>query len=310
MSAFVPRYLATHRNSELSAKAEQAAALLNKCILCPRKCKVDRTADELGFCGTGRLAKIASFNAHFGEESPLVGEHGSGTIFFSHCNLGCSFCQNFSISRGKEGQAITDAQLAQVMINLQQMGCHNINFVTPTHVVPQILAALVIAADKGLNIPLVYNSSGYDRVETLQILDGVMDIYMPDFKFWSNDIAELTCRAGDYPEMARKALTEMHRQVGDLKINNGLAESGLLVRHLVLPESMAGTAKVMQFLANKLSPDTYVNIMAQYRPCGDAYQTKALARAVSKLEYETALMETQQAGITRLDRRRSVFILR
>ncbi len=310
MATFEPRYLELSRNSDLKSRAEAAAGLLADCTLCPRKCHVDRSRDELGFCRTGSQAVIAGFDAHFGEESPLVGEYGSGTIFFSHCNLGCNFCQNFPISRGKEGHPVSHDQLARVMLNLQKMGCHNINFVTPTHVLPQILAALVIAAQSGLHIPLVYNSSGYDRVETLNLLDGVIDIYMPDFKFWSADIAELTCRAPDYPEMARRALMEMHRQVGDLRIDNGLAEQGLLVRHLVLPDGMAGTAEVMRFIAEKVSSSTYVNVMAQYRPCGEAYQTEGLDRAVSRTEFETALMETRHAGITRIDKRRRVFVSR
>jgi putative pyruvate formate lyase activating enzyme len=253
---------------------------------------------------------IASYNAHFGEEAPLVGQNGSGTIFFAHCNLLCNFCQNFDISHGGEGHDVSDLELAQIMLDLQAAGCHNINFVTPSHVVPQILSALVLAADNGLDIPLVYNSSGYDSVDTLKMLDGVVDIYMPDFKFWDPSIAEQTCRAPDYPEAARKAIIEMHRQVGDLTLDaEGVAMHGLLVRHLVLPRDLAGTSRVMAFIAQQVSTRTYVNIMSQYRPCGRASEVEAMARSVTAEEYAQALAAANKAGITRLDRPRRVFLL-
>lgn len=252
---------------------------------------------------------MASYHAHFGEESPLVGQHGSGTIFFSHCNLLCIFCQNFDISHEGVGSEISYEQLARIMLALQEAGCHNINFVTPSHVVPQILSALVIAADNGLNVPLVYNSSGYDSVDTLKLLDGVIDIYMPDFKFWDPAVSGQTCQAPDYPEVARKAVIEMHRQVGDLVIDaHGLASSGLLLRHLVLPEGLAGTGQVMAFISEKVSKNTYVNIMNQYRPCGRAAEVKALVRSITAEEYDEAVAEARMAGITRLDRRRRTFI--
>jgi putative pyruvate formate lyase activating enzyme len=249
------------------------------------------------------LASVSSFNAHFGEEAPLVGEHGSGTVFFTHCNLLCLFCQNFDISHQGIGEEVSDEQLAGIMLALQRQGCHNINFVTPSHVVPQILAALAIAASNGLSVPLVYNSGGYDLPETLKLLDGVIDIYMPDFKFWDPEIARKTCDAEDYPEVARQALKEMHRQVGELVLNeSGVARRGLLVRHLVLPAGMAGTRQVMRFIAREVSPRTYVNVMSQYRPCGRAHEVAGLEASLSPVEYRRAVAEAVEEGITRLDR--------
>ena len=212
--------------------------MLNGCTLCPRECNVDRLSGDSGICKTQDKVLVSSYNPHFGEEAPLVGQEGSGTIFFAHCNLMCNFCQNYDISHEGHGQVIIDEQLAQIMLQLQNIGCHNINFVTPSHVVTQILSALEIAVENGLSVPLVYNTGGYDKVETLELLDGVFDIYMPDFKFWDSEIAEKTCNARDYPEIAQKAVVEMHRQVGDLVIDeNGIAQRGLLVRHLVLPKN-------------------------------------------------------------------------
>jgi len=306
-----PAYVQALENGILERRAAQALDALANCTLCPRRCAVDRTAQETGICKTGRLAVVASYNAHFGEETPLVGRNGSGTIFFSHCNLLCVFCQNYEISHLGEGRELDEAQLAAIMLDLQRAGCHNINFVTPSHVVPQILAALVIAARKGLRVPLVYNCGGYDRVETLRMLDGIVDIYMPDFKFWDAGIARDTCDAPDYPEVASRALLEMHRQVGDLRIDRdkGLAYKGVLVRHLVLPGALAGTAGIMRFIAEKVSPATYVNVMSQYRPCGRAKEMPALAQALAPVEYDRALQEARQAGIKRLDKPRRVFQL-
>ncbi|MCF8062001.1 MAG: radical SAM protein, partial [Deltaproteobacteria bacterium] len=266
-----PGYVALARSGELKKRAETAVARMAHCKLCPRACGVDRLNGELGFCRTGRQARVASYSAHFGEESPLVGTHGSGTIFMSSCNLLCCFCQNREISHGNEGEDAEPDQVARVMLLLEQQGCHNINVVTPSHVVPQVLEALVVAAGRGLSIPLVYNSSGYDEVETLRLLDGVADIYMPDFKFWDGIWADRYCGAPDYPEKARAALREMHRQVGDLELDrSGIAGRGLLVRHLVMPGGIAGTRQVAEFIAKEISADTYVNVMDQYRPCGDA----------------------------------------
>jgi putative pyruvate formate lyase activating enzyme len=221
----------------------------------------------------------------------------------------CNFCQNYEISHLGEGSRVDDDQLATIMLDLQHAGCHNINLVTPSHVVPQILSAVYLAAQRGLTLPLVYNSSGYDRAETLRLMQGIVDIYMPDFKFWDSKVAEDTCNARDYPEVARQALKEMHRQVGDLCIDDesGLAYKGLLVRHLVLPGGLAGTSKVMDFLARSLSRNTYVNVMSQYRPCGQAREISALAAALSPLEYDQAIRKAKAAGITRLDKPRRVF---
>lgn len=311
MPSFQPAYIASHRRSDLRAKAATAAEALRHCTMCPRQCGVDRLSGETGFCRTGARAVVAGYNAHFGEEAPLVGRNGSGTIFFTHCNLLCNFCQNFDISHEGRGWEVSDRQLADIMLELQRNGCHNINFVTPTHVVAQILAALVLAVDDGLNVPLVYNSGGYDSVASLALLENVVDIYMPDFKFWDNRVAVQTCNAPDYRETACAALQEMHRQTGDLTIDeNGLAQRGLLVRHLVLPEGMAGTRDVMRFIATSISTNTYVNIMPQYRPCGRAHEVPALASSLSTKTYKNAIAAAREEGITRLDKRRPVFFIR
>jgi putative pyruvate formate lyase activating enzyme len=308
MSDFQPSYIQTFEKGLLKEKVEKAYKLLKSCILCPRKCKVDRLSNELGLCKTGKSAIVASYDPHFGEEAPLVGTNGSGTIFFSYCNLLCNFCQNFDISHKGYGTKVSDGQLAHMMLDLQKTGCHNINFVTPSHVVPQILSALEIAVKKGLTVPLVYNSGGYDSVTTLKILEDVFDIYMPDFKFWDPEIAEKTCDAPDYPEVARKALIEMHRQVGDLIIDKtGIARRGLLIRHLVLPGNLAGTRDVMRFIANEISGNTYVNIMPQYRPCGEVSDMEKLCRHLDGNEFQEALEMAKAEGITRLDLPRRVF---
>jgi putative pyruvate formate lyase activating enzyme len=302
-----PAYMESHEKGLLKDKAEAARALLSSCVLCPRQCKKDRLAGERGECRTGERAVVSSFHAHFGEEEPLVGRRGSGTIFFTHCNLMCLFCQNFDISHQGRGEPVGDRELGRMMLRLQAEGCHNINFVTPSHVVPQILSALEIAVEEGLSVPLVYNSSGYDRVETLKLLEGVFDIYMPDFKFWKPEVSRAACRAPDYPEVARAALREMHRQVGDLELDDsGLAVRGLLIRHLVLPGGLASTREVMRFIARELSPDSYVNIMPQYRPCGRANEVPGLSASLSVEDYEQALLAAQEEGVTRLDSRRRV----
>jgi len=240
----------------------------------------------------------------------LTGTGGSGTIFFTHCNLLCLFCQNFDISHRDAGDPVAADRIPRIMLSLQEAGCHNINLVTPSHVVPQILAALKPAIEDGLSIPLVYNSSGYDSVETLRLLDGVIDIYMPDFKFWRPDLSQRACGAPDYPDVARKALIEMHRQVGDLVIDEeGIARHGLLVRHLVLPGGVADTDKVMAFIASCISPNTYVNIMPQYRPCGRAAEVEGLGGFPSRSDFNDALKAARAAGITRLDEPCRVFLM-
>ncbi len=298
-----PVYLETFKNGLLQEKIKQAYCLVEECRLCPRKCGVNRLEDKKGVCKTGRNAMISSYNAHFGEEAPLVGRSGSGTIFFTNCNLLCNFCQNYDISHEGHGREVTNEELAEMMLLLQSRGCHNINFVTPSHVVPQILSALELAIEKGLSVPLIYNTGGYDNVETLNLLEEVFDIYMPDFKFWDSEIANKICNAPDYPEVARKAVAEMHRQVGDLKIdNNGIAQHGLLIRHLVLPEGLAGTREIARFIADKISSNTYVNIMPQYRPCGKSYEMEELSNFLTQKEYNDAVEFAKEEGLWRLDR--------
>lgn len=306
-----PGYAALHESGELAHRVHAALAHLGECRLCPRVCGVDRLQDGRGFCGVGRKSVVASFNPHFGEESPLVGEHGSGTIFFAGCNLGCVFCQNDDISRHPDaGQAASPEELAGVMLALQRQGCHNINFVTPSHVVAQILEALPIAIEHGLSIPLVYNTGGYDSPEALQLLDGVVDIYMPDVKIWDPALAGQYLHADDYPDRARAAVTEMHRQVGDLVLDeNGLAERGLLVRHLVMPDEISGTTDWMAFLAG-LSTETYINLMDQYRPCGEAVGLSPIDRMITPDEMAAAREAARRSGLHRLDVRENTFFAR
>ena len=307
---YEPSYLKLSKEGQLLKRVEEATKLLKECNLCPRQCAVDRSNNEKGFCQTGRKAKVASYNAHFGEEAPLVGRFGSGTIFFSFCNLRCSFCQNYDISHLGEGIEMEPKDLAAIMIALQSKSCHNINLVTPTHVVPQILEALLLAVDNGLHIPIVYNSGGYERLETLKLLRGIIDIYMPDFKFWDKKWADRYCNAPDYREMAVSAFKEMHAQVGDLKIDkNGIAERGLLVRHLVMPHGIAGTKDIMEFLSKEISDNTYVNVMDQYRPCGSAYQDEYLNNRISANEYSMAVKWAKNAGLKRLDQRQGLRLL-
>jgi len=305
-----PAYVTALASGRLADRVRTAYRALKHCTLCPRRCGVNRIEGELGVCRTAKNAVVASHHAHFGEEAPLVGRSGSGTIFFSYCNLGCIFCQNDDISHAGAGQPVSSRKLAEMMLDLQQAGCHNINLVTPSHVVPQILAALELAAEHGLDIPLVYNTGGYDRPQTLQLLDGIVDIYMPDFKFWDPQVAEQAAGAGDYPDWARRAVIEMHRQVGDLVIDaKGLARRGLLLRHLVLPGGLAGTAPIMEFIAARISPNTYVNIMPQYRPCARAGEIAALAQPLDPQDYRQAVDTARRAGLTRLDRPRRTFVL-
>lgn len=290
---------------ELKIRAEAAVERLRNCTLCPRGCGVDRLSGETGICQTGSKALIASYGPHFGEEQPLVGSSGSGTIFFGGCSLLCTFCQNYDISHEVDTCTTADAeQLAAVMLELQEQGCHNINFVTPSHVVPHILESLVVALPKGLRIPLVYNSSGYDCAETLHLLDGVIDIYMPDFKFWEPQTATRYAGAPNYPKRAREALAIMHAQVGDLQVNKqGIAEQGLLVRHLLMPEGGEETRSILTFIAHHISKDTYINIMDQYRPCGKISHLSELQRSITPDEYEQAQAVARELGLTRLDKR-------
>ncbi len=309
---FEPAYMALHRTGELRRRAEAALERLNDCRVCPRDCGVDRMADKVGVCRTGRHAIVSSYFPHFGEEDCLRGWRGSGTIFFSLCNLRCVFCQNYDISQVKSGSETPPRRLAEMMLELQAVGCHNINFVTPEHVVPQVLEALAIAVEAGLRLPIVYNTSSYDSMDSLMLLDGIVDIYMPDFKFWDEDLAFLYLKARNYPEAARRAIKEMHRQVGPLKMDeDGLAKRGVLVRHLVMPGEIAGTTEVMRFLAEEVSPDTYVNVMDQYRPAGrvGADQYEEINRPPGREEQREAIRLAQDAGLWRIDERRSRPIL-
>jgi len=302
-------YLSLYRSGELRDRVEAARSLLRNCRVCPRHCGVDRLNGELGKCRTPGEVMVSSYGPHFGEESPLVGRNGSGTIFFTNCNLRCVFCQNYSISQLGEGDKVSKEELACMMLSLQDKGCHNINLVSPTHVVPQILEAFEMAVKSGLQLPLVYNSGGYDSIETLRLLDGIVDIYMPDMKYSDEKNAEKLSGVENYPSINRAAVKEMHRQVGDLQINeDGIAQRGLLVRHLVLPHGLAGTKEVVNFLANEVSPDTYVNIMAQYHPCHKASQFPSLSRRISAGEFQEAVTLARQAGLCRLDEPRPLLL--
>ncbi|OGB89472.1 MAG: radical SAM protein [candidate division NC10 bacterium RIFCSPLOWO2_02_FULL_66_22] len=296
-----PAYLELHRAGELEQRAKAAERLLEACRVCPRECLVQRLQGETGVCGVADQAMVSSYGPHFGEERPLVGVGGSGTIFLAHCNLCCVFCQNFEISQQDGGRIVSTRELAGMMLDLQRTGCHNINFVTPTHQVPQILRALPIAVDGGLRVPLAYNCGGYESLETLRLLNGVVDIYMPDFKYADVGVAKRYSKVENYPEVAKAAFREMHRQVGDLTMDGrGTARRGLLVRHLVLPNDLAGTGEVVRFLAG-LSKDTYLNIMDQYRPCYRAHEYPALARRPTRAEFEEAFRLARDAGLHRLD---------
>jgi putative pyruvate formate lyase activating enzyme len=298
--------LAVYRRGELKERVARALELLGPCSVCPRRCRVDRLADRFGVCKVGRYAVVSSYFAHHGEEDCLRGWRGSGTIFFCGCNLRCVFCQNFDISWQLQGVPVSPARLARMMLELQAAGCHNINFVTPEHVVPQIVEALPLAIEGGLRLPLVYNTGGYDSLESLELLDGLIDIYMPDFKYWDAAMARRYSRVPDYPEVARRALKEMHRQVGDLVLDaRGVARRGLLVRHLLMPDNVAGTEEVMNWLVRELSPHTYVNIMAQYHPAGRVswQEFPEINRRPTRAEYAQAVTAARRAGLTRLDGR-------
>jgi len=299
----MPSYLEAYERGILEQRLQVALERLSRCTLCPRNCAVNRVSGEKGICLTGRLAKISSYGPHFGEESPLVGRHGSGTIFFTHCNLLCNFCQNYDISHLGRGHEVTDEQLGAIMLDLQNMGCHNINLVTPSHVVPQVMCALKIAIEGGLDIPIVYNSGGYDDPNTLKMLDGMVDIYMPDLKFFSEETAKKCGLPIDYGPVARQAIKEMYRQVGDLEINtSGTAQRGLLVRHLIMPSGLSDVEDVMAFLATEISQNTYVNIMAQYRPCYGAHMVPELAKNISHNDTKEAMEHARRNGLHRIDR--------
>jgi putative pyruvate formate lyase activating enzyme len=286
--------------NELLARVKAAYKLMEECRLCPRRCGVNRFKEVLGVCGMGRKIMISSYGPHFGEEDVLVGKNGSGTIFLTGCNLGCIFCQNYDISHTKIGHPVAIEEFARIMLELERMGCHNINFVTPTHFVPQILEAVIMAKEKGLNVPLVFNCGGYESMEILKLLDGIIDIYMPDVKFADSQVSGKFCNAPDYPEVVKRVLIEMHRQTGDLTLDPyGIATRGLLVRHLVLPNGQAGTEELMHFIAENVSKDTYVNIMAQYRPLYQAREFPEINRGVTIDEYNQAGNIAKTAGLHR-----------
>lgn len=300
---WIPAYEKLEREGKLAQRIEQAYAFFENCHLCPRRCGVNRRKGEKGFCQAPMNPVIFSYHPHFGEEMSITGKNGSGTIFFSNCNLRCIFCQNWPIAHEGRGKEVRDEDLAEMMLALQKMGCHNINLVTPTHVMPNILNATRIALKKGLRLPLFYNTSGYERVEILKILDGIVDIYKPDMKYMDSDkAAKYSSGASDYPEVAKKAVLEMHRQVGDLKIDEeGIAYRGLLIRHLVMPNRVAGTEKFVKWVAENLSKSTYVNIMAQYRVEYKAYEYPEIARGITVEEFMEAMEWAKRYGLTNLD---------
>jgi putative pyruvate formate lyase activating enzyme len=304
---FVPAYLRTYEEGRLREKVEEALGLLGNCHVCPRNCEVNRLENKTGVCKSGRLARVVSAFTHFGEEDCLRGWCGSGTIFFAWCNLRCVFCQNFETSQQGEGTEVTAAQLATIMLRLQMAGCHNINFVTPEHVVPQILEALPLAIEGGLRLPLVYNTSSYDSMDSIRLMDGVIDIYMPDFKLWDSQGSLKYLLARDYPEAARRVIKAMHEQVGTLRVDeNGLALRGVIVRHLVMPGLLDDTGEIVRWLAGELSSDTYLNVMDQYYPAWKA-KTEAkfseINREIRVGEFEQALATAREAGLWRLDKR-------
>jgi putative pyruvate formate lyase activating enzyme len=292
---------------ELERRAMDAHELLGeRCVVCPRACKVDRRADVAGLCAIGRHAVVASYFPHFGEEDCLRGRRGSGTIFFSGCNLRCVFCQNHDISWEVRGEVVTPERLAGMMLELQAIGCHNINWVTPEHVVPQILEALPLAYAAGLALPIVYNTSAYDSLESLRLMDGIVDVYMPDFKLWTSESARRYLKRADYPDVARESILEMNRQVGDLVLDaQGMAQRGLIVRHLMMPGLLEETEAILRFVAEELGAHTYVNLMAQYYVSGKVGQNgqyEEIARGIYREEYEQVLMLAHELGL-RLDPR-------
>ena len=301
---FEPAYLKLHQTGELKHRAEKMWQIMEDCHLCPRQCGVNRLEGERGFCGApGTTLVVSAAHPHFGEERPLVGNGGSGTIFLTHCNLRCVFCQNWEISQLGRGHESNSAQLAQMMLKLQKYGCHNINLVTPTHYSAFILKAIDLAAETGLRLPIVYNTSGWERPEILKLLDGIVDIYLPDFKYWEDDMAaKYSSAAVSYPELTRKAILEMHRQVGVAKpAQDGIMQRGLMIRHLIMPNNIAGSEHIMDWIAEQVSQDTYVNIMAQYTPVYKAYDYPEISRRITRAEYQYIVKRAKAFGLTNLD---------
>ena len=301
-----PGYLQLYDNGELDKRISELYSILKSCTLCPRECRKNRLEGERGYCQSGEALVVSSIHPHFGEEDPLVGPGrsmgvgGSGTIFLSGCNLGCIYCQNYDISHLGEGRPISSQELAAGMVELQKLGCHNINFVTPTHFVPQLVKSLRVAIEKGLNIPIVYNCGGYESVNTIRLLDGIVDIYMPDIKYSDSQKSGKYSNAPDYFERCCETVMEMHRQVGDLKLDDrGIAQRGMLIRHLILPNDAAGSEDVLRFIAKKLSRDTYVNIMFQYRPMFKAGEYEEFSRSPFLEEYRRAIEIAKDFGLHR-----------
>ncbi|MGB9628406.1 MAG: radical SAM protein [Thermodesulfobacteriota bacterium] len=302
LESWSPAYEKLEKEGKLAQRIKQAYVLFESCQLCPRRCKVNRLKGGRGFCRAPSKLVVFSAHPHFGEEISLVGSHGSGTIFFSNCNLRCVFCQNWPISHEGRGKEITDEELAEMMVYLQKIGCHNINLVTPTHVMPNILNAVRSAYYKGLRIPLVYNTSGYERLEMVKLLDGIVDIYLPDMKYMDSDKSAKYSLAPDYPEVTKKAIIEMNRQVGELKIDQrGIALRGLMIRHLVMPNRVAGTEKFVKWVSEALPKNTYINIMAQYRVEYKAYEYPEIARGITVKEFLEAMEWAEKSGLTNLD---------
>lgn len=304
MKPFEPGYIRLYETGELQKRIDVLNEILKDCTLCPQNCRVDRPGGELGVCRVGALPMVSSYNPHFGEEPPLVGSYGSGTIFFTYCNLRCLFCQNYDISHLGQGSEVSTDELSSMMTKLQRRGCHNINLVSPSHQAAQIVASLPRAIEAGLDVPLVYNCGGYEALETIKLLDGIFDIYMPDMKYGDNEVAGELSRAKGYVEISRAAVKEMQRQAGDLVTDrNGVAQRGLIIRHLVLPDGLAGTREVMKFIADEVSKNAYVNMMDQYRPCYKARENPrypAMGRPITTAEFDEAVRIAREEGLTRL----------
>ncbi|MFC1753446.1 radical SAM protein [Thermoproteota archaeon] len=298
MTDIYPSYIAAHKSGELKKRIEEAYKLLRSCTICPRKCKVNRLKDQRGFCKIGLYSMVCSYMAHHGEEPPISGKKGSGTIFFSYCNMKCVYCQNYHFSQEGEGEKVSPERLSEFMLELQKQGCHNINFVTPTHVMPQILKSLEIAIEAGLNIPLVYNTSGYELPEIIKMLDGIIDVYLVDMRYSQSKHSEHYSQAPDYPKHNQESLKEMYRQVGDAEIDDsGIIKKGIIIRHLVLPNDISGTQEILKFISEELSQNTYVSLMSQYSPYYQAYKYPEIARRISKEEYKIAIDYLKNNGL-------------
>lgn len=296
----LPSYLEKFTPNELQERADALMDRLENCSICPNKCEINRLNNEIGICHSTDEVIVSSVGPHYGEEPPLVGQFGSGTIFLTSCNLDCVFCQNYDISHQRRGESVTLKELADSMLALQYRGCHNINFVTPTHFTPQIVAALILAVEGGLEVPLVYNCGGFESVDTLKLLDGIFDIYMPDVKYSNNEFAGKYSGISDYWDVVKSALVEMNRQVGDLKVGkSGIARKGLLIRHLILPNEVAGTLSVLEFVAKEISIDAYINIMDQYRPAFNAHKYSDINRSITAEEYNEAIIFAKKIGLHR-----------